>query len=238
MLDSLTPAQKTVLALAVGVLLAGFWLSAGGLRDGEAPAERRAEYAAPDRDAAMIAVHVIGEVQRPGVYTLSAGTRVMDAIRAAGGFTPRARQESVNLAAFCDDGEQVCVQALPEEQPGSVAAVPAPAPEPERRSAAAPTSSPSVGAATRPAPHAAAPPGVAAQDLPDFLTTRPGSPIRLNYAGVEELQEIPGVGPELAKRIIYYRAMHGPFRSFSELGNIEGIGPATIEEIRVSATLN
>jgi len=237
-LDSLTPAQKTVLALAVGVLLVGFWLSTGGVRDGEAPAERRAEYAGPEPEANRIIVHVIGEVQRPGVYTLSAGTRVMEAIRAAGGFTPRARRESVNLAAFCDDGEQVCVQALPEEQTAPVTAAPTPAPEPEQRSAAAPTPPPSVGAAARPAPHTAAPPGVAAQDLPDFLTSRRGSPIRLNYAGLEELQEIPGVGPALAKRIIYYRAMHGPFHSFSELDNVEGIGPATIEEIRISATLN
>ena len=70
------------------------------------------------------------------------------------------------------------------------------------------------------------------------MRTPPVPRVRLNYAGLEELQEIPGVGPALAKSIIYYRAMHGPFRSFQELDEVEGIGPSTIAEIRLHATLN
>ncbi|MGC9317701.1 MAG: ComEA family DNA-binding protein [Armatimonadota bacterium] len=61
--------------------------------------------------------------------------------------------------------------------------------------------------------------------------------VRLNHAGLEELQRIPGVGPELAKSILTYRYVHGPFRSFSDLDEVPGIGPGMIEQMRVSATL-
>jgi len=42
----------------------------------------------------------------------------------------------------------------------------------------------------------------------------------------------------MAQRILYYRHEHGKFRSFEDLAKVEGIGPKTIEKIRVAATLN
>jgi len=52
------------------------------------------------------------------------------------------------------------------------------------------------------------------------------------------LQQLPGIGPELAQRILYYRHEHGRFRSFEQLKNVDGIGELTVEKVRRSATLN
>ena len=56
-----------------------------------------------------VTVHVTGGVQTPGVYQLQPGARVYDAIRAAGGFVTGADDQSLNLASFVSDGEQVFV---------------------------------------------------------------------------------------------------------------------------------
>jgi len=58
---------------------------------------------------AEVVVHVAGKVRRPGVVRLPAGSRVIDAVEAAGGALPRARLATVNLARVLSDGEQVLV---------------------------------------------------------------------------------------------------------------------------------
>lgn len=62
-----------------------------------------------------LVVHVAGAVRRPGVYRMPAGSRVDDAVSRAGGASPRAELEAVNLAARLADGQQVVV---PETAPG------------------------------------------------------------------------------------------------------------------------
>jgi len=54
-------------------------------------------------------VHITGEVQSPGVYSLPLGSRLFQLVAAAGGFTSRANQSSVNLARQVVDGEQIAV---------------------------------------------------------------------------------------------------------------------------------
>jgi competence protein ComEA len=56
-------------------------------------------------------VQVVGQVQRPGLYELPAGDRNVDAVAAAGGFTAKADQASLNLAQVISDGEQIVVAA-------------------------------------------------------------------------------------------------------------------------------
>lgn len=56
-------------------------------------------------------VHVVGEVEKPGIYIVATRARVFDAIVAAGGFTKSADQSTVNLAREVSDGEQVVVLA-------------------------------------------------------------------------------------------------------------------------------
>jgi competence protein ComEA len=60
-------------------------------------------------EAAQLFVDVVGAVRRPGLYRIPDGARVADAVRRAGGPTPKAQLELVNLAARVADGEQVVV---------------------------------------------------------------------------------------------------------------------------------
>lgn len=59
--------------------------------------------------AGVVLVHVLGAVERAGLFELSEGDRVVDAIAAAGGFTAEADQAQLNLARPVSDGEQIMV---------------------------------------------------------------------------------------------------------------------------------
>jgi competence protein ComEA len=61
-------------------------------------------------------IHIVGEVKNPGVYPISAGTRLFEVIAEAGGFTSSADRASVNLARTVTDGEQVIVSSLGKPQ--------------------------------------------------------------------------------------------------------------------------
>lgn len=61
-----------------------------------------------------VCVYVCGAVENPGVYYLLEGSRVDDAIKAAGGFTTDADSESLNLALSVKDGEQIAVKTVSE----------------------------------------------------------------------------------------------------------------------------
>ena len=58
------------------------------------------------------------------------------------------------------------------------------------------------------------------------------SAVSLSSATVEELDELPGVGPITAQKIVDYRAEHGPFASVDDLAAVPGIGPTRIEQLR------
>lgn len=59
-------------------------------------------------------VHILGAVERPGLYELREGDRAIDAVAAAGGFLDSADQAQLNLARLVVDGEQIVVPALGE----------------------------------------------------------------------------------------------------------------------------
>lgn len=80
---------------------------------------------APDVDvtsgavSAVIYVHILGQVERPGLYELPDGARAVDAVAAAGGFTEAADAAALNLARFVSDGEQIVVPAIGEAPAGA-----------------------------------------------------------------------------------------------------------------------
>jgi competence protein ComEA len=59
-----------------------------------------------------------------------------------------------------------------------------------------------------------------------------GAKVSLGSATVEQLDELPGVGPVTAQKIVDWRSTHGPFRSVDDLDDVPGIGPARIEQVR------
>jgi competence protein ComEA len=118
-------AQTTAgLVLVLVAVAAGMWWG-----DGEA--ESIPTLAAPDPptsgssgDDSMITVHVAGLVSRPGLVELPEGSRVADAVAAAGGLLPGARAEAINLAAALSDGQQIVVPEADGDRPATSAGTP------------------------------------------------------------------------------------------------------------------
>lgn len=73
------------------------------------------EVSTEEESAASIYVHVTGAVVNPGMYELSQGSRVQDAITAAGGFSEDAFDQSINLARELTDGEQIVVGSTADQ---------------------------------------------------------------------------------------------------------------------------
>jgi competence protein ComEA len=188
-----------VLALVL-VVGARFVVRAGSSAGPGAPpivgsAEAGGAAAAAPAAATRLVVYVVGAVRRPGVYRLTEGSRVEDAVARAGGTTRRADLIGVNLAAPLADGEQVLV---PARLPASVAA-------------------------------AEGVPGSAGGSAAGSV---PAGPLQLSVATAEQLDELPGIGPVTAQKIIDYRTAHGAFSSVDDLDEVPGIGPARVEQLR------
>ena len=83
------------------------------------PMAAAADTLATTNPAAEVYAHAAGAVVRPGVYRLPGGARVTDLIDAAGGLTPEAAPDLLNLAAEVVDGQQVYVPLVGEAPPAS-----------------------------------------------------------------------------------------------------------------------
>jgi len=64
----------------------------------------------------------------------------------------------------------------------------------------------------------------------------PVGKVNINTADRAALEALPGIGPELAQRILDYRQAHGPFAQISDLLNVTGIGPGILDKIRDEIT--
>jgi competence protein ComEA len=154
----------------------------------------------------VVVVHVVGRVRHPGVVRLPAGSRVEQAVTAAGGARRDADLTRVNLARPLLDGEQVLVPRPGEPVTGeaSLPGLGVPAPP----------------SGTRPGGGSATAGGTTAQA------------VDVNTATLAELDTLPGVGPVLAQRILDWRAQNGRFTAVDELGEVSGIGDAVLARIR------
>ncbi|GIH92113.1 helix-hairpin-helix domain-containing protein [Planobispora siamensis] len=138
--------------------------------------------------ATEVTVHVTGKVRKPGVVSLPQGSRVTDAVQAAGGVRKGAAPGPLNLARRLIDGEQIVVGSPAHAAP----AVPS-------------TTGPSVD---------------------------PAAVLDLNTATPEQLEQLPGVGEVLARRITEYRDSHGGFQRVEQLRDVSGIGDRKYADIK------
>jgi len=142
-----------------------------------------------------IMVHVAGQVQHPGVYRLTADSRVVDAVNLAGP-TDASALDYLNLAAPLQDGSQIIVYG--KDELGNQA-LPAGSPLPK-------------------------------QQLAGFVDS--SGLININTAGQAQLEELPGIGPALAQRIIDHRTKNGPFLSTEDIMAVSGIGEKRYEQLK------
>ena len=174
---------------------------------------------------ATVRVHVAGAVNNPGVYTLPAQGRAVDAIAAASGAAADADLDRVNLAGALSDGVQIYV--------------------PHRGETAAPaqiqpnggTANAGQGNAANGASQGGTQPQPARTLTPAGSTQKGSTPVNINTATAEELQSLPRIGPAMAQRIIAWREAHGGFRSVDELDAVPGIGPSMLENLRPLVTV-
>jgi competence protein ComEA len=148
----------------------------------------------PIADRSKLRVYVGGAVEAPGLYTLERGSRVADAISAAGGVTANGDVNGLGMAAPLRDADQIIVASR------------------------APTASAAAGSEAG---------GTEA-------TTE--SPVNINLADSDELEQLPGIGPTIAARIIDYRQRTGFFRSVDDLEAIQWISERMVEELRPLVT--
>jgi competence protein ComEA len=176
--------QLLFFALAAGVvlLIAGRYFASAGTPS-SAPAAAPPAVRPPPLAASRLVVHVVGDVRRPGLYRLSQGARVADAVERAGGAKRSADLAAINLAAPLADGEQV---AVPSKAPAIAGgAVPRGGSDSGKQGPVHLNTAtfdeldtlPGVGPAT-------------AQKILDYRTAHGA------FRSVDELDAVPGIGPK------------------------------------------
>lgn len=146
----------------------------------------------PPPTSLPIVVHVAGEVTHPGVYTLPPKSRWRDAVEAAGGFLPDANIDSINLAAFLQDGEQIHV---PDSD------VSAPAPVTLDNSLSIPEKSSVIGLIninTADQSELESLPGIGPQKAQEIIAYREANGL---FQQIEDILNVPGIGEKTLEDI-------------------------------------
>ena len=175
--------------------------------EGETASSDTSDLECLESTAAWIYVHVCGQVCEPGVYGLAEGSRVWDAVKAAGGLTEDAEATAVNLAMTVADGSKVIIPSKQEAKAGGFDWY-------ETGSASGDgTASQGMGSGTN------------AVDAAEGL-------VDINQADLHGLMTIPGIGQTRAEAIIAHRQRQGPFGSIEEIMNVTGIKEGLFAKIR------
>lgn len=173
-----------------------------------------------------IYIYITGEVNAPGVVILNEGSRIVDAINAAGGTTAKANVTKVNLVYVLEDGMKVNIpndndlknnpdfeyitlnsgDGGREDYPGGASST---------------WSSSSNGSASN-----------SSNSSAGSGSEKKYSIVNINTATQTELETLPGIGPSLALKIINYRKENGKFSSIEEIKNVSGIGESKFESLK------
>ena len=156
-----------------------------------------------------IVIHITGEVKKKGIIYLDKGSRIADAIKAAGGATKNANLDQVNLAYVLEDGQKIYIPNKNEKlevgayiivNSGNNVLI-----EDGKNSGNTTTSNNTKGV---------------------------NGKVNINSANQTELETLPGIGPSLAQRIIEYRKSNGNFQNIEDIQNVKGIGDSKYSNIK------
>ena len=174
--------KRALLIIGVGLLvLSSFVVFRGSSKEVIAATQIPIEISIPE-----VTVDVAGAVNNPGVYSLPAQSRVIDALRAAGNSVTGSDLSDLNLARVVKDGEQIYVNPTVRTVNGKRI----------------------------------------------IKKVIPRGPININRASAKEFDGLAGIGPVIAKRIVEYRRINGPFMTIEDLQKVSGIGSAKFEEFK------
>ena len=175
----------------------------------------KAEEESAEAKEIVIMIDVSGAVAQPSVVSLPEGSRIFEAVEKAGGFTAEADTRVINQAEILTDGQKLYIPTKQEVEE-SLSGV----------------SSPNLSGVS-----SASVPGVPSAN-PSYQTGASQSGlININTADSETLQQLSGVGPATAEKIIDYRNKNGKFKTIEDIKNVSGIGEKTFEKFRDKITV-
>lgn len=180
-------------------------------KEDSAKTEKDEDRSETDFESGVLSVYVCGAVHTPGVYELPAGSRLYQAVDAAGGMLEDADQNYLNLAMELTDGMKLQVPTKEEALAGTVAGEWTEIDEQmfgERSADSKETDSGTAGL------------------------------VNINTADAALLMTLPGIGEAKAKSIIAYREEKGAFKKIEDIMNITGIKQAVYDKIKSAICVN
>ena len=177
--------------------------------------DRTELFVAPAEKAPTLVVHICGAVSAPGVYELPAGSRIIDAVEAGGGFLPEADEACCNLAEAIEDGCQIYIMTKTESCADG---------QTEKKAGIQTSPDGDMQTTDR---------NVRSNSAPALDSGL----VNLNTADVAALMTLPGIGESRAKAIISYREQHGAFVKIEDIMKISGIKQAAFSKIKDKITV-
>ena len=170
---------------------------------------------ASSEETKTLVVHICGAVSAPGVYELPAGSRIIDAVEAGGGFLPEADEACCNLAEEIVDGCQIYIMTKSESCADG---------QTEKKAGIQTSPDSDMQTTDR-------------NVRSNSATALENGLVNLNTADVAALMTLPGIGESRAKAIISYREQHGAFAQIEDIMKISGIKQAAFSKIKDKITV-
>ena len=164
-----------------------------------------------------IYVYITGEVNSPGVVLLDNGSRIVDAIEAAGGVTDKANITKVNLVYILQDGMKINIPNQNDLKNNENFEYITMSSGDEKNDANINNSASNASSE---------------KSSSNKESAFKISVVNINTATQTELETLPGIGPSLALKILNYRKENGKFSSIEDIKNVSGIGDAKFENIK------
>lgn len=170
-----------------------------------------------------IKIQVDGCVKSPGIVTLKKGQLINDAINLAGGFTDDADKENINLVYELKENVKIRVKSKKENT--------APVSDSGSKSAVVAADKSNTGVVITKDSGGAVLNSTSTQSKENIK-------VNINTATAEELDTLPGIGPETAKDIIAFRDKNGGFKNITDIMKITGIKDSKFNKIKDSITVD